>query len=302
MTNDMAEPTGFSSRFIESERGAIFVREGGDGFPVLLLHGFPETNVMWRDVAPLLAGKFRVIAADLPGYGRSGCPDERVPHAMSKREMAATLVAAMRSAGHDRFAIIGHDRGGRVAYRAALDHPAAISRVAVLDIVPTLDVWDRADARFALAFWPFSLLAQPSPLPERLISAAPDAIVDDALNAWGTPREAFPEWVREAYISALSDPAHVHAICEEYRAAASVDREYDAADLEAGRRIGCPLLALWSGRGGLATWYEDIGGPLALWRRWGSNVQGQAMTGGHFFPEEHPRITARVIQEFLNAE
>ncbi|RVD66279.1 alpha/beta fold hydrolase, partial [Mesorhizobium sp. M4A.F.Ca.ET.029.04.2.1] len=142
MMTDTTEIPGFTSRVVEGERGAIFVYEGGDGFPVLLLHGFPETNLMWREIAPLLAGEYKVIAADLPGYGRSNCPDERLRDAMSKREIATTLVEAMRSAGHDRFAIVGHDRGGRVAYRAALDHPACVSHVAVLDVVPTFDVWD----------------------------------------------------------------------------------------------------------------------------------------------------------------
>ncbi|MGC5842021.1 alpha/beta hydrolase [Mesorhizobium abyssinicae] len=298
---DTTEIPGFTSRVVEGERGGIFVYEGGDGFPVLLLHGFPETNLMWREIAPLLAGEYKVIAADLPGYGRSNCPDERLRDAMSKREIATTLVEAMRSAGHDRFAIVGHDRGGRVAYRAALDHPACVSHVAVLDVVPTFDVWDRADARLALAFWPFSLLAQPSPLPERLIFSAPGAVVDNALGEWGTPRDVFPDWVRETYIAALSDPGHIHAICEEYRAAASIDRENDAADLGAGRRINCPLLALWSESGALASWYDDAGGPLALWRRWAIDVQGRAMTGGHFFPEEHPAITAGVITDFLKS-
>lgn len=298
---NIADVAGFSARLLESERGGIFVREGGAGPVVLLLHGFPETGLMWRDVAPVLARDFRVIVADLPGYGRSECPKVNDPIAMSKREMAVTLVAAMRTAGHDRFAIIGHDRGGRVAYRAALDHFAHISHVGVLDVVPTFDVWDRADARLALSFWPFSLLAQPSPLPERLIAAAPDAVVDDAINEWGSSPDAFPEWVREAYIEALSDPVHVHAICNEYRAAAGLDGENDKADLDAGRRIGCPLLALWSKGGGLATWYDDAGGPLGLWQRWAERVQGQAVAGGHFFPEEQPAATAHRISSFLKS-
>lgn len=294
MTNGMAQLSGFSSRMIESERGGVFVFEGGDGFPVLLLHGFPETSLMWRQIAPLLARKFKVVAADLPGYGQSICPDERL--GMSKRAMAATLVTAMRAMGHERFAIVGHDRGARVAYRAALDHPAAISDVAVLDVVPTFDVWNGADSRLALAFWPFSLLAQPAPLPERLIAAAPDAIVDNALGEWGTPRHAFPQWVRDAYIAALGDPAQIHAICEEYRAAASLDRENDAVDFQAGRRIGCPLLALWSESGGLATWYDDVGGPLAIWRRWGGQGAGTGDEGRTLLPRgaskghrPHPR-------------
>jgi haloacetate dehalogenase len=292
--------SGFNQRTIVTSRGTVYVEEGGSGPAVLLLHGFPETSAMWHEIAPLLAQDFRVLAADLPGYGQSGCPQHREDHSsMSKREMAATLVEAMRTAGHDRFSVVGHDRGGRVAYRAALDHPNIITKVAVLDVVPTLEVWDRADARLALSFWPFSLLAQPSPLPECLILAAPDAIVDNALSEWGSAPEVFPTWLRTIYISALRDPAHVHAICEEYRAAASVDVHNDRADFQAGRRILCPLLALWSGSGGLATWYEGAGGPLGIWRRWADHVEGQAVQGGHFFPEEHPATTAELLREFL---
>jgi haloacetate dehalogenase len=298
---DVADVTGFSTRLLESGRGRVFVRESGAGPAVLLLHGFPETGLMWRDVAPALARDFRVIIADLPGYGRSECPEVNDRSAMSKREMAATLVAALRAAGHERFSIIGHDRGGRVAYRAALDHSAHISCVGVLDVVPTFDVWDRADARLTLSFWPFSLLAQPSPLPERLIAGAPEAVVDNAINEWGSSPDAFPEWVREEYVAALRDPDHIHAICDEYRAAAGLDRENDKADLGAGRRICCPLLALWSKGGGLATWYNDAGGPLGLWQRWAEKVQGQAVLGGHFFPEEQPAATVELIMSFLRA-
>ena len=295
--------SGFESISVDSGRGSVFIRRGGAGPPVLLLHGFPETGLMWHRVAPLLADAFTLVVADLPGYGRSSCPRDSDHHAsMSKRELAATLIDAMRIAGYERFAVVGHDRGGRVAYRAALDHPARISHVVVLDMVPTYDVWDRADARLALAFWPFSLLAQPAPLPERLIAAAPDAVVDNAIVEWGSSSDAFPAWLREAYVDALRDPAHVHAICEEYRAAAGIDREIDRADLDANRRITCPLLALWSDRGGLARWYEDAGGPLGLWRRWADDVQGQSVSGGHFFPEEDPATTARLIRAFLESK
>jgi haloacetate dehalogenase len=290
----------FQGRSVRTEWGDVFVRRAGSGPPLLLLHGFPETGLMWHDVAPRLATDFIVIAADLPGYGQSACPADAPDHAsMSKRQMASTLVATMRELGHDRFAVAGHDRGGRVAYRAALDHPDRITAIAVLDVIPTFDVWDRADARLALAFWPFSLLAQPAPLPERLIATAPDAIVDDALGQWGSPPQSFPVWLRQAYIHALSDPAHVHAICEEYRAAATIDRVNDREDLDAGRRIACPLLALWSGKGALATWYDEDGGPLGLWRRWADRVEGHAIDGGHFFPEECPQLTASLIRDFL---
>jgi len=291
---------GFQSRSVRTDRGDIFVHWAGSGPPLLLLHGFPETSLMWHMVAPRLATDFTVIAADLPGYGHSGCPADLPDHAqMSKRAMALTLVAAMHELGHDRFAVAGHDRGGRVAYRAAFDHPDSITALAVLDVIPTFDVWDRADARLALAFWPFSLLAQPAPLPERLIAAAPDAIVDNALSSWGSPTGSFPASLRQAYVDALSDPVHIHAICEEYRAAATIDRVNDQADLDAGRHIACPVLTLWSGKGALATWYEADGGPLGLWHRWAKRVEGRAIDGGHFFPEECPQLTADLIGDFL---
>lgn len=300
MTHEQHVFPGFTTHRIDARHGSILVRQGGAGPAVLLLHGFPETGLMWHKVAPLLAADFTVLVADLPGYGQSSYPADSPDHSsMSKRSMAATLVEVMQKSGYDRFAIVGHDRGGRVAYRAALDHPDLVTHVAVLDIVPTYDVWDRADARLALAFWPFSLLAQPAPFPERLIAGAPEAVVDDATMAWGSSPEAFPGWLREAYVDALRDPGHVHAICEEYRAAASIDREHDKADLDAGHRITCPLLALWSNSGALSTWYADAGGPPGLWRRWADHVQGQPVPGGHFFPEEHPQETAAYLTAFL---
>ena len=169
----------------------------------------------------------------------------------------------------------------------------------MLDIVPTAAAWDRADARLALAYWPWSLLAQPEPLPERLIGASPDAIVDDALSGWGSSSTVFDAAVRAAYIEALSDPAHVHAICEEYRAAATLDRRHDYVDLESGRRIACPVLALWSSQGPVGSWYSDVGGPLALWRAYGDDVRGHAIEAGHFFPEELPVETANALERFF---
>jgi haloacetate dehalogenase len=293
----------FDALEVDTGEARIFVRRAGSGPPVVLLHGFPETQLMWRDVAPRLASRFTIVCADLRGYGRSGCPDSGADHtAYAKRAMARDIVAVMERLGFRRFSIAGHDRGGRVAYRLALDHPDRVDRIAVLDVLPTLEVWERADARFALGFWPWSLLAQPEPLPERLVGAAPDAIVDDALDRWGSAREAFGPEVRTAYIDALRDPAHVHAICEEYRAAATVDREHDVADRRNGRRIACPLLALWSARGPLNAWYTDAGGPLAIWRAWADDVRGGSLDAGHFFPEEIPGDTADTLARFFAME
>ncbi len=293
---------GFESAEIQTDETSIFIRRAGSGSPILLLHGFPQTHLMWRDVAPLLAHRFTVVCADLRGYGRSGCPRSTADHApYAKRAMARDMVAVMEQLGFSCFSIAGHDRGGRVAYRLALDHPDRVERLAVLDVLPTETVWERADAKFALAYWPWSLLAQPEPFPERLVAAAPEDLVDDALGGWGSHSSVFAPEVRAAYVEALRDPAHVHAICEEYRAAATLDRAHDQVDRRNGRRIACPLLALWCAPGALDDWYADAGGPLALWREWAYDVQGFPLQGGHFFPEEMPDETAHALDIFFSA-
>jgi haloacetate dehalogenase len=291
---------GFESALIDVGDTSIFIRSGGQGPPLLLLHGFPETHVMWHRVAPLLAEHFTVVCADLRGYGSSGKPRSRSDHSpYSKREMAIDMVRVMRKQGFERFGVVGHDRGARVAYRRALDHAERVERLAVLDIIPTSDAFARADARFALAFWPWTLLAQPAPLPESLIAGAPDAVVSDALSNWGSDAAAFPAEIRAAYVAALSDPAAIHAICEEYRAAATLDLELDQEDRLAGRRIRCPLLVLWSAGSALDTWYQDIGGPLTVWRTWAENVSGRPIAGGHFFPEQNAAETAAELLQFF---
>ncbi len=248
---------------VDAGDAVISVTRSGDGPGVLLLHGFPQTSLMWREVVPGLAGQFTVVCADLRGYGGSSAPPSAADHSpYSKRAMAADMVRVMARLGFDRFCVAGHDRGGRVAYRAALDHPGRVNVLAVLDVLPVSTVWEHADDRFALGFWPWSLLAQPAPLPERLLGAAPEAIIEHALGPeWGTPSATFDPGVRAAYLAAISDAEHVHAICEEYRAAAGLDRDHDRADRAAGRRIGCPLLALWSASGPLATWVSGCGRP-----------------------------------------
>lgn len=291
---------GFEDRHVETEGSWVFARIGGRGPPLLLIHGFPETHLMWRDVAPILAAEFTVICVDLRGQGNSGCPDSAANHApYSKRAMATELIAAMRKLGHERFAVAGHDRGGRVAYRMALDHPDAVTRIAVLDVIPIAEAWHLAESRLALSFWPWSLLSQPAPLPERLLIASPEAIIDDATSQWGTAADCFPAEVRQAYADALRYPRRVHAICEEFRAAATVDRKDDEADLQAGRRIDCPLLLLWDEAGALANWYGDQGGPIAIWQRWAAKVSGKPMSGGHFFPEARPEATAEELRRFF---
>jgi haloacetate dehalogenase len=294
--------SGFDSLEIDAGETGIFVRRAGSGRPLLLLHGFPETHLMWRDIAPVLAREFTVVCPDLRGYGQSGCPPSSPDHApYAKRAMARDMVGVMARLGFERFAVAGHDRGGRVAYRLALDRPECVTRLAVLDVLPTATAWERADDRFALGFWPWCLLAQAEPLPERVLTLAADVVVEQALSGWGTPANVFPAEVREAYVSSLRDPRHAHAICEEYRAAATLDWEHDRADRAQGRRIACPALVLWSATGPLGQWYADEGGPLALWRAWAADVRGRGVAAGHFFPEEAPEATAAALAEFLGS-
>jgi haloacetate dehalogenase len=291
---------GFDEFVTDVGETTLFGRRKGSGPPLVLLHGFPETHLMWRDVAPALAGDFTVICPDLRGYGASGKPASAPDHApYSKRALALDVLRLMERHGFDRFAVAGHDRGGRVAYRLALDHPRRVERLALLDVIPTSEAFDRADARFALSFWPWSLLAQPEPLPERLIGADPDAIIEAALRDWGSDPSCFPPEVRRAYVDALRDPGSLHAICEEFRAAATLDREADRRDRDTGCRIASPALVLFSAGGPLDLWYREDGGPLEIWRTWATNVQGDAVPGGHFFPEQQPEETARMLLRFF---
>jgi haloacetate dehalogenase len=291
----------FEATTVRTGETSIFLRRSGSGPGILMLHGFPQTHLMWRHVAPLLARHFTVVCPDLRGYGDSGCPASGADHApYSKRAMAAEMIYVMEKQGFSRFSVVGHDRGGRVAYRMALDHPERVKCLAVLDILPTAEVWDRADKKFANAFWPWSLLMQPEPLPERLLLSAPESIVDNALDSWGSRSTSFSREVRNAYVKALSDYSHVHAICEEYRAAATLDYDHDLADRLSGHRLTCPLLLLWSKQGALGTWYTKAGGPLSLWRAWAEDVSGKYLDAGHFFPEEIPEQTANELKFFLD--
>jgi len=290
----------FKSQRIQTGEATIFARVAGSGPPLLLLHGFPETHMMWRDLAPRLSRSFTVVVADLRGYGQSSCPPSTEDHSpYSKRTMGKDMVEVMRQLGFSRFSVVGHDRGARVAYRIALDHPGTVEYLAVCDIVPTGIAWEKADARMMLGFWPWAMLAQPAPLPERILEAHAKDIVSNACDHWGSSPDIFTPEIRETYIRALSDRDHVHAICEEYRAAATIDRHHDDTDREAGTVIDCPVLVLWGAGGAVATWYEDDGGPLALWRRIAPNAAGGAVPGGHFFPEANPAATYDKLIAFL---
>jgi len=265
----------------------------GDGPPVLLLHGIPETRRMWRHVAPALAEHHTVVATDLRGYGESDAPAD-TDHSM--RALAREQVEVMRALGHERFAVVGHDRGARCAYRMALDHPEAVTHLGVVDIVPTAEAFARADRAFALGYWVWSMLAAPAPLPEQLVAGAPRALVDHMLDTWSDDPTVFGAALREHYTATFRDPARVHAICEQYRAAPTLDVAHDEADLGV-RPIRCPVLVLWSATGAVDAWYD----PLAIWRRWAPDVRGRAVDGGHFLPEEAPDAVTSELREFLGS-
>jgi haloacetate dehalogenase len=287
----------FETAEIETGDNTIFIRRYGKGPPLLMVHGFPRTSLMWRHMAPHLASNHTVICVDLRGYGRSGLPASAEDHyPYSKRAMANELVAVMDKLGAPKFDLVGHDRGGRVSYRLALDHPEKVRRLAVFDVIPISEGWGHADAKFAMTYWPWVLLSQKAPLPEKYLLGAPDAVFD---NPFG--QGSFGAEVRAEYTETYRDPARVHAICEEYRAAASLDIAHDKKDREESRRITCPMLHLWSAGGPLDTFYEQDGGALGIWRKWADNVQGRAMKGGHFFPEENPTETTEILNQFLSA-
>ncbi len=268
---------------------------GGSGPPLLLLHGIPETHLMWHRVAPALVDRFTVVATDLRGYGDSGKPastDDHRPYAM--REIARDQVEVMAALGHERFGVAGHDRGARCGYRMALDHPGAVERLAVLDIVPTGDAFRHADKDFSLGFWIWSFLAAPYPVPETLIERSPATIVDYMLDNWSAPgSDAFPSQVRREYVDKLSDPATIHAVYEQYRAAATHDDRHDEAD-RGKVSIGCPVLALWARDGAVGQLYD----PLDIWRQWG-DVHGRPIAAGHFLPEEAPDEIVVELRRFF---
>jgi haloacetate dehalogenase len=279
----------FTSTMIETSEAAIRVRHGGSGPPLLLLHGHPQTHVMWHRVAPLLADRFTVVVTDLRGYGESSKPPTTPDHEpFSKRVMARDQVAVMHQLGFERFFVAGHDRGGRVAYRMALDHPECVTRLAVLDIVPTGEAFRRADMAFGLGYWHWFFLAQPAPFPERLIGHDPDAFY------FRGDRAIFHPEALAAYLQAVHDPATIHAMCEDYRAGATFDYALDEAD-RGRRRIACPVLALWGVHGALPHWYDV----LAVWRDWADDVRGHGLACGHYLAEEAPEETADALAAFF---
>lgn len=286
---------GFESRDIDGVDGVkIRTRISGDGPPLMLIHGYPQCGVMWHRVAPALADNFTVVIPDLRGYGESSKPKGDSTHSLySKRAMAADLVAVMSALGHETFSVFGHDRGGRVGHRMALDHPDKIQRLGVLDIVPTHTLFANTDKAFALGYYHWFFLAQPSPLPEKLIGADPSYYLSCKMGHWSADGTVFDAVAMEEYLRCFSDPATIHASCEDYRAAATIDLEHDEADLD--QKIQCPTLVLW-GEAGLMHKTYDV---LATWRDKCEVVSGRALPSGHFLPEEAPEETLREIEAFM---
>ncbi len=289
---------GFRSERIRTKGADIFLRVGGEGEPLVLLHGYPQTHVMWHRVAPALARRFMLVIPDLRGYGASSTPASDAAHlTYSKRAMAEDVIDMMAALGHDRFMIAGHDRGGRVAYRLALDHPGRVHRLALLDIVPTHTMWKRLTPDLAMKIFHWMFLAQPAPLPEEMIMANPQRWLENKLRLWsgGGTLAAFADDALAHYRDFFAKPDHIHATCEDYRAGASCDLRADEADMAAGRRIACPTLVLW-GSSGIP---EKSGGPLAIWKDWCLDVRGGAVAAGHFLPEENPEATQEALIAFF---
>ncbi|MFJ7439645.1 alpha/beta fold hydrolase [Methylorubrum thiocyanatum] len=267
---------------------------GGEGPPVLLLHGFPQTHIAWRRIAPTLAKSHTVIIPDLPGYGASH-PDQMEPP-WTKRRAGEALVVLMDALGHDRFSVVGHDRGARVGYRLTLDHPNRVFAYASLAVVPTLDVMAGVDLGFAVKNFHWFFLAQEADLPERMLAADPDAFMDRTLEGMTGGRGVIDQAAREAYLAAFRDPAVRHAICEDYRAAVTEDLAFDRADREAGRKLPCPVMVLWPE----ADWVKGGPTPVEIWRRWADDVKGGATGGGHLQAEDVPDEVMAKLGPFLD--
>jgi haloacetate dehalogenase len=276
----------------------IFGVKGGSGAPLLLLHGHPQTHMIWHRCAERLAQHFTVIATDLRGYGASGKPESDGAHTpYSKRAMAADQVAVMHHFGFERFLVCAHDRGARVAHRMALDHPDAVERLMLLDIAPTLAMYEGTTRAFATAYFHWFFLIQPQPLPETLIGADPAVYVERVMGSRHAGLAPFAPHALRAYIDALRQPGAVHAMCEDYRASASIDLEHDRADIERGHRVACPLRVLWGARGVVGQCFD----PIDEWRRVARDVSGRALDCGHYIAEEAPDALVAEMRDFFEA-
>jgi haloacetate dehalogenase len=291
---------GFEHSFVRTNGIRLSVRRAGSGTPLILLHGYPQNHACWSRVAPALAERFDVIVPDLRGYGDSDAPGDDPSHeTYSKRTMANDLVGLMDALGLARAHVLGHDRGGRVAYRFALDHPDRISRLGIIEIVPTGTFWAKWNADLAYKAYHWTFLAQPAPLPESMINADPVAYIDWTLRSWTLAKslDPFPAQALDSYRNQARDPARIHAMCADYRAGATVDRKLDEADMAAGRKIAAPLKFLWAARGFPA----QSGDPTGIWRDWAESVEDASCVSGHFAMEEAPKDVIAAFLPFFEA-
>jgi haloacetate dehalogenase len=289
---------GFAAQRIRASGTDIHCVVGGAGPPLLLLHGYPQTHAMWHAIAPALSRDYTVVCADLRGYGDSGKPASDATHsAYSKRVMAQDMVDVMRALGFPRFRLAGHDRGGRVAHRLCVDHPDVVERAAVIDISPTRTMFAETNQAFATAYYHWFFLIQAFDLPERMIGADPVFYLHRMMGRLGTGLGYFDAQALAEYERCFADPATIHASCEDYRAAASIDLEHDDADVAAGRKVQCPLLVLWGEKGVVNRLFD----PLRDWGAVAVDVRGKALPSGHYVPEEAPDETLRELRSFFAA-
>ena len=286
----------FQKTKIETSGAVINLVHGGKGRPLLLLHGYPQTHVMWHRTAPRLAENFHVVCMDLRGYGDSSKPESSPDHhTYSKRAMARDCVEVMESLGYKSFFAAGHDRGGRVTHRMALDYPDRIEAACVMDIAPTHTMFKGADKAFATGYYHWFFLIQPDNLPERMIGCDPEYYLKEKLRRWSAPGARFDENAVSEYVRCFSDPAAIHASCEDYRAAATIDLVHDEEDFD--KKIACPLLVLWGGKGFIHRTYDVID----TWKEKAVNVQGRALDCGHFLPEEKPEDVSAELLKFYSS-
>ncbi len=286
---------GFTTKKATVNGTTIHYRIGGKGKPLLLLHGYPQSHVIWHKIAPFLAERYTVVASDLRGYGDSGKPATVPDHSSySKREMAKDQVLLMQALGFDSFFVAGHDRGGRVAHRMALDHPQAITKLAVLDIAPTYTMYKTTDMEFATAYFHWFFLIQPADIPEKMIGADPEYFLLKKFGQWGRDSGAFTEAAMAEYRRCLT-PETIHASCEDYRASASIDLEHDQSDIDSGKKIPCETLCLWGEKGYVGKKYNVV----KEWKKWADEVTGYALPCGHYLPEEAPDQTLDAFIQFF---
>ncbi|HEX8762883.1 MAG TPA: alpha/beta hydrolase [Candidatus Saccharimonadales bacterium] len=285
-----------SYTFIEADGVKLHVATGGNGMPLVLLHGFPETHLAWRYVAPELTKKYKVVCPDLRGYGLSDKPKGDEKHtAYSKRTMAKDIYELMKKLGHEKFAIVGHDRGGLVGFRLALDYPEAVTHLLILDVIPTVNMWESLQGIFGVFGYHQFFLAQPFNFPEKILQASTKTFLDHTLNSWCKNPSALPADIRSEYLTALSNPESIHAICEDYRAGAFVDGGHDAEDRTAGKKINIPVSILWQDPKGMELPFD----PLKTWQFWAPHATGKPINGGHLLPEEKPNEVIEAVSNLL---